>query len=115
MRVYGSLNNRIAEDATPAEPKVGDGATELMYSDRRACTIIKVHGKTLTVQRDKATRADDHGMSDSQDYTYERDPNGVTATYTLRKNGRWIRAGESMRSGQVLGVGYRSEHYDYSF
>jgi hypothetical protein len=39
--------------------EVGDGATYCMYTDRKACTVIKVTSKTITLQEDKATRLTD--------------------------------------------------------
>ena len=41
-------------------PKVGDGATVCHYSDRTACTVIKVSpsGKTIHLREDVATLDD---------------------------------------------------------
>lgn len=59
-------------------PKVGDGATLQMYTDRHACTVIAVSpsGKQVTLQEDTATRTDKNGMSECQSYTFARNPNG---------------------------------------
>ena len=94
---------------------VGDGATACYWSDRRAGTIVSVskNGKTVEWQEDKSIRTDENGMSDSQTYRYERDEDGMTRTFTLRKNGRWIAKGESM-SGLRLSAG-RHTYFDYSF
>ena len=61
---YGSLINCLA-DNTPAKstPKIGDGATIVMWTDRRPATVIVVRktksGKlNVVVQEDKATRSD---------------------------------------------------------
>jgi hypothetical protein len=96
-------------------PEVGMGATECWYSDRKACTITKVSpsGKTIETVRDVATRTDSTGPSDSQQYTYARG-DGHATVWTLRSNGRYIRKGDSVRSGVQLLVGERDEFYDFT-
>lgn len=114
---YGNLINRVMENTTSNKPTVGMGATIFGYSDRHAATVVSVSkdGKTVEIQRDIATRADTNGMSDSQAYTYAPNPDASIATYTLRKNGTWVREGSSMKGGERIALGYRSEYYDYSF
>lgn len=114
---YGSLFNSLMANSNAPTPEKGMGCTMLMWSDRHAASIIGVaaNGKSVTVQRDKATRTDAYGMSDSQSYEYEPDPDGSTRVFTLRKNGRWVAKGDPMRGGMGLLVGHRDEHYDYSF
>lgn len=99
-------------------PEIGKGATIWYYSDSHATTIIAVSksGREITVQEDKAIRTDKNGMSDSQSYTYEPNPNGRVSRFSLRKNGKWIPVGESMVSyGTSLTIGIRHEYYDYGF
>lgn len=119
MRLHGSILNRIAECGIKGrpEPVVGMGATRLMYSDRVAGTIVEVKrdGRELVFQPDKATRTDSNGMSESQRYSFERDPTAPTRTYTLRKGGRYVEKGASARSGEVLAIGYRDHYHDFSF
>ena len=113
----GSFINNMYQDAinTPT-PEVGMGATMLSWTDRKAATIIEVSksGKRITIQPDKSTRTDSNGMSDSQTYTFEPNPKAYTTEYSLRKNGRWVRVGDSMTGSSLL-VGLREEYYDYSF
>lgn len=108
---YGSLQNLIQGNSKQAEPKVGDGCTEICYTDRHAGTItwVSASGKSFRFKRDIATRKDGLGMSDAQQYTYEPDPNASEHTARLHKDGKY-RSG-----GTVVGVGYRQEYYDYSF
>lgn len=96
---------------------IGTGATICCYSDRHACTIIAVSksGKKVTVQSDTATRTDKNGMSDSQSYEYAANPKGAIKSFTLRKNGRWIQAGDPAKGGTPLAIGWRGSYYDYSF
>lgn len=119
MRLFGSLNNRLMEGAKQPEPEMGMGATLLMYSDRRAGTVVAVHrkGKMLkvVVQEDKVTRTDKNGMSDQQSYSYEPNLQGAARTYTRRKDGSWVAEGESLRGGTRLLLGTRDHYHDYSF
>lgn len=110
----GSLVNLIGDNALDnAEAAVGVGVTEIMWTDRKAGTIIEVkrNGKTLVVQYDKATRTDANGMSDAQSYSFERDANGATREFTLRKDGTYRAKGGTGR----LIVGVRDHYHDYSF
>lgn len=113
----GSVFNNLMGQTQPATPEVGMGATRLMWTDRVAVTVVEVskNGKRLVVQEDKATRTDNHGMSDSQSYAYEPNPHGRKGAYTLRKNGTWVREGSPMRNGERLLVGSRNHYHDYSF
>lgn len=111
--MQGSLINRLSE-AGEKPWAVGDGATILMWSDRHAATVIEASARKVTVQEDTSTRTDSHGMSDAQSYEFSPNPNGMTRTYTLRKNGRWVAEGSGMHSGESLGRG-RSTYHDYSF
>lgn len=110
---YGSYQNMQAANFLSKPPEVGSGATILMWSDRHAATVIAVSasGKKVTIQEDKATRADGNGRSDAQSYTFEPDTNGATHEVSLRKDGRWKIA----RSDTVVLLGSRSHYYDYSF
>ena len=111
----GSLINHIISGSGMASPEIGMGATQLCWSDRHACTITEVSksGKRIGVVRDNAERTDKNGMSDSQDYSFTPGT-GSPMYYTLRKNGAWVREGDSM-NGSRLAIGKRSEYHDYSF
>lgn len=111
----GSMINHLMGNSKPAVPEVGMGATKLCWTDRHAYTIVEVvNPKKIVVQADKVTRTDSNGMSESQSYSFERNPEGQKATLTLRKNGAWIEQGDSIK-GTVYALGYRSEYHDYSF
>ena len=95
-------------------PIIGEGATVAIGSDRHACTVIFASPTRIVVQRDIPTRIDTNGVSESQTYTYERNPTGPTYTFSKRQNGRWGEVGT--RGGGVrLAIGHRSEYYDFSF
>lgn len=115
----GSLVNHIASRSTNGQPdpEVGMGVTLLHWTDRSPATVVEVseNGKTIKVQEDNATREDSNGMSESQQYKYEANTDAPIHTYTLRKNGRWVRRGEPMKEGGTLRIGSREKYHDYSF
>lgn len=115
---FGSLANLIAADARSRRPEIGMGATMLSWTDRHPATVVSVSETGLEVgaQRDIARRVDDGGPTDvAQRYDYTPDPDARVDTYTLRRNGNWVRKGEPMRKGAVLLIGARDEYYDFSF
>lgn len=113
----GSLINNIINASASPVPEVGMGATICHWTDRSAATVsfVSANGKTIRTQADNAIRIDKNGQSESQTYEFERIPDAPEATWTLRKNGRWIRKGDPMRGGQTIHLGVRSAYYDYSF
>lgn len=117
MRVFGNLMNRIEEGPGGPVPEVGMGVTILMWSDRHAATIswVSENKKFLKIQRDIPTRISGDIYSESQEYTFAQDKDAAEHVYSIRKNGMWIHAGESMKNGQAIRIGDRSEYYDPSF
>ena len=70
-------------------PVVGEGATILHWTDRSAYEVIEVSKdyKDVVIQRYKAKRVDNYGMSDSQSYEYKE---LEEQTKKLRyRNGGW--------------------------
>jgi hypothetical protein len=113
--MYGSSVNMILDTVELPKPEIGMGVTQVLYSDRNAYTIILIGSPTrLVIQRDKATRVGEKGMSDVQSYEYERDPNGETKTITLRSDKRWRERGEKKNNGVTFVLGVRNEFYDFS-
>lgn len=110
-RETGSVTNYLLSgtDGEPT-PKVGMGATILMWTDRHAATIVKVTRTQVHVQRDKATRTDANGMSESQSYSYEVNPAAEIEVFRKTKRG-WRKSG----GGAALRIGDRHSYHDYSF
>jgi hypothetical protein len=98
-------------------PEIGMGVTKPSGSDRYPYTVIEIIAdKKIVVQEDKATRTDNRGYyTESQDYSYEPNPNGHTATITKRKNGRWHTLGTRTRGSQSWYLGVRDRHNDPHF
>jgi len=105
-----SLNSHIERVAV--HPEVGEGVAVNFVTDRYPATIVSVSksGQTIEIQRDRAVRTDGNGMSDSQTYEYERDPEGSTTKARFSKRDRVYRT----TGGQQVSVG-RSRYYDFSF
>jgi len=123
--MFNNTNSLVSElmvgskQPAPVVPVVGMGATICLWTDRIATTIVMVSksGKTITVQHDAAKRIigpNDVVMSESQHYEYSTDVNARTEIYSLRKNGRWIRKGESLH-GAALVIGVREHYHDFDF
>lgn len=93
--------------------EVGDGISMSPWTDWCAYTVIErkdtPKGFTLTIQEDNAVRTDDRGMSDSQEYKFERDTNGRIATVKWNPRSQWFSA-----NGYKVALG-RHAYYDYSF
>ena len=125
--LHEDLKDLIAEYGPrrllPTNAKVGDGATICLYTDKEACTIIKVTKKTITVRRDKATLdpsfkpefipggfAAHCTNQNEQKYTYEPDPNGAVSTF------HWSDKYQTYgQPGNLKLIKGRHEFYDYNF
>lgn len=114
MRATREAYNASKSDAV----EVGSPATIILYSDRKAATVVEVirwksgprkgSPRRIIAQADTSTRTDTNGMSDSQSYAFERNPNG-TKYYYNRKDGAW------RNTGTRLAIGWRDTYHDYSF
>lgn len=113
--MHGSLQNQLLSNAKSKSPEVGDGATEVMYTDRFPYTVIAVKDpKHITVQEDEAIRIDKRGMTDAQSYEYHPNPEGRTCELSLRKNGKWIEVGQRANATPFV-VGTRQRYHDYTY
>jgi hypothetical protein len=94
-------------------PEVGMGATICVGSDRYPATIIQVtsNGKRIVVQEDKATRIDNNGFSEQQEYIIQPDLNGTIHIASLRKDGRYREVG----GATPITIGARGKYYDFSY
>jgi len=123
----GSLINHLMAGEISDVPKVGDGATLLLWTDRHAATAIDVDtsGKNpvITVQRDHAKRTDNNGMSESQVYEHTPDPDGIKSVFRLdpkQKSWRQLIRNEKgnlvfAKSDLLVSIGARNEFHDFSF
>lgn len=95
-------------------PEVGMGATEILYSDRRAKTIVEVISPDKVVVRENEVRCENYYAG-----TYEiLDELSLmpAETFTRRKSGRWVELGQPDKFGSVyLRLGHRDHYIDPSF
>jgi hypothetical protein len=113
----GSLFNHLISGSASPAPVVGLGATILAWTDRRAATITEVSpsGKRIGVVEDIAT-AKHKGMTDpGQEWDLQPGNPQHIKYFSLRKNGAWVREGETAKGGQRISLGHKSHFYDYSF
>lgn len=125
-----SLTNHIYSRMTigAPDPKVGDGATVLCWTDRHAATVTDViplaDGKRVLVivQEDIATRADANGLSETQEYRFQRNHDGRTHTFRREVDGKYREVRLNRESGRYvltdgggLIVGRRDHYHDFSF
>ncbi len=101
-------------------PVVGEGATELFWTDRHAYFVdsVSADGRECVVERAKAVPLHT-GMTDSQAYDYQRDPQARPTTLRFRY-GRWRKAlvdadGKVSWSRVDFSFGFMKEYYDFSF
>ncbi len=87
-KTTGSLINYLMGNNTTL-PEVGKGATVLSWSDRYAYEVMSVSKdlKTIIIQEYLPERIDKNGMSECQDYKYEK-LNGRDETIVWRNN-KW--------------------------
>jgi hypothetical protein len=98
-------------------PKVGDGATMAIGSDRYPGTVIEVSksGHTVKVRSDNYKLVGGSALSEDQRYEFTPNPNGAVEVFTRRKNGRYVRKGESFRGGLRASFGHRDAYSDPHF
>lgn len=106
---YGTLTNLVYAENKSPEPKIGDGATLLCWSDRRAYTIVDVKKTYLLATRDIVERTDRNFEKGPQEYSYQTNSEAIPERANLRKDGKYY------IGGQVLKVGYRNEYEDPNF
>jgi len=104
-------------------PAVGDGVTVCHYSDRTACTVIRISpsGKTVWMQEDTAVLDDwkpefisggfsGHCVNNiEQRYAYQLNPQGVIHRASKRKDGKF-----RTTNGEPV-IPCRHHFHDYNF
>lgn len=115
----GSLTNHIMSGGRGGpDPVPGMGATLLMWSDRHACTVVRVFifrgRRCVAVKEDHAQRTDSNGQSESQTYEFFPNPEAPERTFEERPNGQWRERG-TRGKGTGLHLGSRDSYRDPSF
>lgn len=95
-------------------PEVGMGATEVLWSDRRAKTIVKVLTPNKVIVRENEVRCIDYYKGDYE--ILDELSNMPEETFTRRKSGRWVELGQPDKFGSVfLVIGSRNHYIDPCF
>lgn len=119
----GSLINHMMSMGDSKEPKIGDGATILSWTDRHPATVVSFDKKRsiVGITRDDYRRIDNNGMSECQEYEYTSNPDGPIEYYKKDKNGSWSGVffnSETKRwnkRGGIIIIGRRDRYHDFSF
>ncbi len=111
----GSLVNMISGTSSSYEPKVGDGATFLHWSDRSPGTITAVKGNSVWIRGDHYKVVSGSTMDGSAQYEFSPDEDAPSVEYTKRRNGQYVRKGQPMKNGSRVALGYRDAYHDPSF
>jgi hypothetical protein len=95
-------------------PEVGMPATEVLFSDRRAQTVVKVLTPNRVVVHENCTECIDYYKGEYK--VLDELSNMSEHTFTRRKSGRWVELGQPDRRGSVyLVLGHRAHYIDPSF
>lgn len=128
------MSTSPAAQTSTTAPSIGDGATILCWSDRKAATVVSVSpsGKSITLQHDHCTLLNgptseepdalechpggfSAHVSGTQRWETSPNPDGILEVFTLRSNGRYVLKGQPARGGRSCKVGQRRPHYDFNF
>jgi hypothetical protein len=91
-----------------------NGATLGVGSDCYPYTILTQTERKITAQRDNFRAAEGSDWYSNQKWDITPNPNATVETFTLRKNGKWSKVGDSM-NGCHLCPGHRRVYQDPSF
>lgn len=121
--VYAAVEAERARRATlyshPETIQIGEGATmaTALGGLYMPYTIIAVrrNGLELDIQRDTTINVTTGGFADDGEKRYEANPHGKILTVTKRKDGTYIRRGETMEHYSTRAhLGFRRSWVDYS-
>jgi hypothetical protein len=108
------MENTLNEMYKLLMPEVGMRATEILWSDRRAKTVVEVLTPNKIVVRENCTECLDYYNSDYK--ILDELSNMPAETFTRRKSGRWVAMGQTDKHGSVvLRLGERYHYIDPSF
>lgn len=95
-------------------PEVGMGATEILWSDRRAKTVVKVLTPNKVVVRENEVMCKDYYAGNYE--VLDELSAMPEEVFTRRKSGRWVEMGQPDKYGSVfLVLGHRAHYIDPSF
>ena len=111
---YGSLDNRIMENAKTPELAIGMGVTECLWSDRHAYEIIDIKDDRHITVRRMGHKCKDYYAGDWEVWSDETQTDIKTLFKT--KSGHWRERFGGRRLGTTkFAVGVAEEYEDPSF
>ncbi|MDP3452762.1 MAG: hypothetical protein Q8R90_07385 [Bacteroidales bacterium] len=106
-----SLQSMIMQQ-NPIAPVVGMPCCEIMYTDRYPFTVTRIiSDHKIEVKPNKYKVIDFYGEDYEIGEVEHEDPGQI---FTLRKNGRWVRHGDS-QNGRAIALNTHSMRIDPSF
>lgn len=106
--------DKLSEMYKHLMPEVGMPATEILFSDRRAKTIVEVLTPNKVIVRENEVRCKDYYAGDYE--ILDELSNMPAEIFTRRKSGRWVELGQPDRNGSVfLVIGSRNHYIDPCF
>jgi len=106
------MTNVDLETPLPKEDPMG--ATLSVGSDAYPYTVLKIKEKYLWAQRDSFKMAEGGEYFGNQIWDCYRNLCAPVELYTLRKDNRWRKKGDSLKAGPLY-VGFRRPRQDPSF
>lgn len=105
----------VADTSKQFLPEIADdAATFNCGTDRYPCTIVSRTDKRIEVSWDDYSPAPDCDYFGDQRFLYSPGSVRANSIFTLRKNGRWVKEGDTM-NGFSLTIGRRRKYSDPSF
>jgi hypothetical protein len=110
--------------------QIGTPATILAWTDRIPGTVINKFFKgnvcIVEIQEDVATRIDNNGISEIQQYTFSRNPRGkifIFKSCFKKYSYYWVEIEKNTKTnrfnlckhGYALYLGHREKYHDFSF
>lgn len=105
-------NARICEAIKALVPNEGTPCTMILYTDRCAATVTRIISP-----RKIAIRLNETKCIDFYDSEYEILPEvyGDEETFTKRRNGLWVKEGQTTKDGVLLALHFQTHYIDPNF
>lgn len=108
------MKKKLGEMYKNLMPEVGMGATEVLFSDRRAKTIVDVVTPNKVIVRENEVKCIDYFKGNYE--ILEELSCMPQKIFTRRKSGRWVEFGQPDKYSSVfLVLGHRAHYIDPSF
>ena len=100
---------------TTTEVHVGMAGSISCWTDVHPVTVVAFKGRRVAVQEDNWKVVSGSEFDGSAQYEYSPNPDAPIKWFSLRKNGRYVSVGGTIKNGYRLGLGHRRRYYDPHF